>query len=94
MGDAIFEGEDGTIAVLPTGDVYRNKILIWKNEVPHTLYCGDSVQATQAHFISCLKDGSPFESAGRSYLRTFAAVEAAYRSVKEGRTVRLTEILL
>jgi hypothetical protein len=45
------------------------------------------------HFISCLKDGSPFESAGRSYLRTFAAVEAAYRSSSEQRCIPLAEIL-
>jgi len=93
MGDAIFEGEGGAILVLATGDVYKNNVLVWRNEIPRTLYGGDCVRATQAHFISCLKDGSPFESAGRSYLRTFAAVEAAYRSAMERRCVRLTEIL-
>jgi predicted dehydrogenase len=92
MGDAIFEGENGTIVVHATGDIYRNKSLVWKNEIADTLYGGDCVRATQNHFISCLRDGSPFESAGRLYLRTFAAVEAAYRSASEGRTVHLVEI--
>jgi predicted dehydrogenase len=92
MGDAFFEGELGTLSVLATGDVYQNNVRVWKNDI--TVGClGDSVRATQAHFISCLKDGSPFESGGRSYLRTFAAVQAAYRSATERRCVPLAEIL-
>jgi predicted dehydrogenase len=92
MGDAFFEGELGAISIPATGDVYRNHVLAWKNDVA-VGYRGDSVRATQAHFISCLKDGSAFESGGREYLRTFAAVEAAYRSANEKRAVPLTEIL-
>jgi len=92
MGDAFFEGELGTISVQGTGDVYLNRALVWKNEVT-TGYRGDSVRATQAHFVSCLKHGAPCESGGRQYLRTFAAVEAAYRSVSERRCVSLSEIL-
>jgi predicted dehydrogenase len=92
MGDCFFEGELGTISIPGTGDVYRNHVLAWRNDVT-VGYRGDSVRATEAHFIACLKDGSPFESAGRPYLRTFAAVEAAYRSAAEGRCVRLGEIL-
>ena len=92
MGDAIFEGELGVISIPATGDLYRNNVLVRKNEVAVGLF-GDSVRATQAHFISCLQNGSPFESDGRSYLRTFAAVEAAYRSIAERRCVSLREIL-
>jgi predicted dehydrogenase len=92
MGDAFFEGEQGVISILATGDVYRNNVKVWKNEVTGGPL-GDSVWATQAHFISCLKNGSAFESDGRSYLHTFALVQAAYRSVAEGRRVSLTEVL-
>ena len=93
MGDVYFEGERGVISILATGNVYRDGVLAWKNDV--TVGClGDSVRATQAHFISCLQDGSPFESAGRLYLRTFAAVQAAYRSAAEGRCVSLSEIIV
>jgi predicted dehydrogenase len=92
MGDAFFEGELGAISIAATGDVYRDNALAWKNDVTAG-YRGDSVRATQAHFVSCLKDGSSFESDGRSYLQTFAAVEAAYRSVAERRCVPLAEIL-
>ena len=92
MGDAFFEGERGTLTIPATGDVLRNSVLAWKNDVT-VGYRGDSVRATQAHFIACLKDGSPFESGGREYLRTFAAVEAAYISVNEGRNVPVDEVL-
>lgn len=92
MGDALFDGERGTISILATGDVYLNSALAWKNEVTAG-YRGDSVRATQAHFIECLANGAAFESGGRTYLRTFAAVEAAYRSVADARCVSLTEIL-
>jgi len=92
MGDAFFEGELGIISIPATGDVYRNNVLAWKNDVA-VGYRGDSVRATQAHFIAGLKAGGTFESAGRSYLRTFAAVEAAYRSISERRCIPLSEIL-
>ena len=91
MGDAFFEGELGVISILATGDLYRNNVLVLKNDVT-VGPLGDSVRATQAHFISCLQNGSPFESDGRSYLRTFAAVEAVYRSIAERRCVSLSEV--
>jgi D-apiose dehydrogenase len=92
MGDAFFEGELGTISIQNTGDVYRNRELAWKNTIAAG-YRGDSVRATQVHFISCLKRGAPWESGGRQYLGTFAAVEAAYQSAAGRRCVALSEIL-
>lgn len=92
VGDAFFEGELGTISILATGDVFLNRALAWKNDVT-VGYRGDSVRATQAHFIACLKNGSPLETGGREYLRTFAAVEAAYESIAERRCITLSEIL-
>jgi predicted dehydrogenase len=92
MGGAFFEGEPGTISIPATGDVYRNNVLAWKNDVT-VGYRGDSVRATQAHFMSCLKDGTAFESGSREYMRIFAAVEAAYRSVSERRSISVAEAL-
>jgi D-apiose dehydrogenase len=92
MGDAFLEGELGTISIQGTGDVYLNRGLAWKNEVTSG-YRGDSVRATQTHFISCLRHSTPFESGGRQYLRTFAAVEAGYRSAADRRSVSLSEVL-
>ena len=91
-GDVFFEGELGTISIPATGDVYLNRMLAWNNDVTAG-YRGDSVHGTQVHFISCLKDGSRFETGGREYLRTYAAVEAAYRSLAERRVVSLAEII-
>ena len=89
-GDAVFEGETGTISIRSTGDVYRNDSLAWRNDVSAG-YRGDSVRACQAHFIDCVKNAMPFETGGRRYLQTFAAVQAAYRSVAEGRFIRIQE---
>ena len=92
MGNAFFEGELGTLSTLATGDVFHNNVRVWRNNI--TTGClGDSVWATQAHFISCLKDGTPFESDGSSSLHTFAAVQAAYRSAAERRCVSPSEFL-
>ncbi len=91
MGDAFFEGEDGVLQILPNGDVHLGSRLVWKNDVTAG-YRGDSVRATQAHFIACLKNGDAFESGGREYLHTVAAVEAAYRSAAEKREVSISEI--
>lgn len=90
-GDAVFEGEAGTISIRATGDVYHNDRLAWKNEVSEG-YRGDSVRACQAHFIDCLRDGTNFETSGRAYLNTFAAVQAAYRSIAEGWRIPLSLI--
>ena len=92
MGDAFFEGEEGRISILATGEVCLGARLVWTNAVTAG-YRGDSVRATQAHFISCLCDGSPFETGGREYLHTYAAVEAAYRSIAEHRQVSLSKIV-
>lgn len=87
LGDAEFEGERGVLRVEATGDVTRNGELVWRNEV-RTGYRGDSVLATQRHFIDCLRRDAPFETSAADYLASFAAVEAAYRSAAEsGRAV-------
>jgi len=91
-GDAVIEGEAGTISIRSTGDVYHNQSLAWKNEVSAG-YRGDSVRACQAHFVACVKNGIPFETSGRGYLHTFAAVRAAYRSIAESRSISLLSIV-
>jgi len=92
MGDAFFEGDRGRIVVLPSGDVCLDGRTVWKNDVTAG-YRGDSVAATQRHFVECLKSGRPFETGAREYLSTVAAVEAAYKSVAERRAVALTEFI-
>jgi predicted dehydrogenase len=92
LGDATFEGESGSLYVSPSGDVLLNGSLLWRTAAAQG-YRGDSVYATQRHFVDCLRGGRPFETSGREYLRTFAAVEAAYRSLEQNRPVALSEYL-
>ncbi|MBL8234607.1 MAG: Gfo/Idh/MocA family oxidoreductase, partial [Bryobacterales bacterium] len=79
MGDAVFEGEEGTLRVLATGEIWQAGECIYQNP-PQTGYKGDSVLATQQHFVDCLRSGEPFETSVDDYLKSFAVVEAAYRS--------------
>jgi predicted dehydrogenase len=90
MGEAFFEGSAGYLLIVGTGEVYLNNKPVWKNTVVAG-YRGDSVYATQAHFISCLRTGSSFETGGREYLNSFAAMEAAYLSSAEHRLVHTSE---
>jgi len=91
LGESGFEGEGGALHIAGTGDIWNLGRIVWKNEVQDG-YRGDSVRATQQHFIDCLKNSVRPESEAREYLPTFAAVEAAYRSVAEKRAVELKEI--
>jgi len=86
MGEACFEGEEGALWVEPTGDVRLGRHILWTNSVVAG-YRGDSVRATQQHFISCLLTGQPFETGAREYLKTARAVEAAYESIAHKRAV-------
>lgn len=91
MGEAVFEGQEGILRVAPTGDLWLGERCVWQNRV-HQGYRGDSVWAAQRHFARALLEGTPAESEGEEYLKTFAAVEAVYRSVAERRAVRLREV--
>ncbi len=86
MGHSMIEGEQGRLLTLANGDLLRNGQLLWQNQT--TLgYKGDSVKATQEHFILCLNEGREFETSAARYLGTFAAVEAAYLSADQERAV-------
>ncbi|MFN0103146.1 MAG: Gfo/Idh/MocA family protein [Bryobacteraceae bacterium] len=92
LGDGFFEFENGALRLAPNGDVLRvtpaGDELLWKNDVTAG-YRGDSVRATSQHFVRALAGGQPFETGGRDYLVTVAAVEAGYRSHAIGAAVRV-----
>ena len=44
----------------------------------------DSVVATQRHWLDCLDGGAEPATSGRDNLKTFALVEASYRSAASG----------
>lgn len=92
MCEAVFEGDEAVLQVTAEGHVCLNGARLWENCVRQG-YRGDSVRAAQQHFVSALLSGAACESEGRDYLKTFGAVEAAYRSIEAGRAVAMKEIL-
>ncbi len=92
LDEATFEGDEGSIRINSRGEIWRGDERIWRDSGPG--YRGDSVYATQVHFIECLQTGRPFETGARDYLeKTFAVVEAAYASMAAHRAVEVAEIL-
>lgn len=89
MGDACFDGEEASLLVRATGEIFLGEEKVW-TPPPEQGYKGDSVFATQRHFIDCLLAGREFETSGREYLKTFAVVEAAYESAARGAAVSLS----
>lgn len=65
-------------------------VLEWAARPWHNIQ--ESVQIIQKHFVDCVREGIEPETSGLDNLQTFALVEAAYRSAREGRTVELTEL--
>jgi predicted dehydrogenase len=91
--ESIFEGESGSIRITNLGEIWSGHQKIWTDDFTSG-YRGDSVYATQAHFIDCLESGRPFETEAREYLeKTFAVVEAAYSSMDSHRAVAIAEIV-
>lgn len=86
MSDARIEGLDGVISIRNTGEVLLGQHSVFDPAgIPG--YKGDSCRATQQHFVDCLTTGELFETHAAEYLKTVAAVEAAYRSAAENRPV-------
>ena len=62
------------------------KSLSWGNEP--WLLIQDSVVAIQAHWLACLASGKTPETSGVDNLKTFALVEACYKSASTGQAVK------
>lgn len=72
-------------AIVEERDV-SSPLLPWTSQPWHTAQ--ESVLNTQRHFVECLRTGAPFETSGEDNLRTYALVDAAYRSAAERRAVQ------
>jgi predicted dehydrogenase len=93
LDEAIFEGDLGTIRVSSLGEIWSGEQRIWTDDKVKG-YRGDSVYASQAHFIDCLRSGRLFESGAREYLeKTFAVVEGAYASLLSRSSVEIADIV-
>jgi len=86
MCDARIEGLDGALRLHGGGEVWMGSERVF-DPAGMPGYKGDSCRSTQQHFVDCLISGKPFETGPEEYLRTLAAVEAAYRSAAENRPV-------
>jgi D-apiose dehydrogenase len=68
--------EDGRLHHKPLGQPER------EHEYVHVRrgFAGDCCHAALSHFVDRVRDGDPFETDGRAYLRTLAVQEATYAS--------------
>lgn len=97
------DGDEGTIRL---GQGYRLQVhgrggtvtrdvspllLPWASRPWHNIQ--ESVALIEQHWSDCLRDGREPETSGADNLKTFALVEAAYKSAADGNTVRLRELL-
>ncbi len=97
------DGNEGTIRL---GQGYRLQVhgrsgtfvrdvspalLPWASRPWHNIQ--ESVALIEQHWVDCLREGQKLETSGADNLKTFALVEAAYRSAEEGRTVLMKELL-
>lgn len=91
METSRFEGAEGVIRLLHSGDVLLNGERVFEGrDVPG--YRGDSCRGTQQHFVECLESGAQFETEAADYLaKTFAVVESCYLSAAENRPVKIAE---
>ncbi|MFO6463935.1 Gfo/Idh/MocA family protein [Jannaschia sp. KMU-145] len=88
FGEALLEGEDGTLALRGDGAVILRAH--GASETTEVLppedrpgFAGDSVQAFQAHVVAGLGSGR-WETTARDYLATMRLVELAYASAASG----------
>lgn len=91
FGEGWLEGDEGQLALDADGTLTLTgrdgTTRRHDYALPVTGYRGDSCRATQQHFVDSLRHGTPFETGGAEYLRTFAAVFAGYESAETGQVV-------
>jgi predicted dehydrogenase len=66
-------------------------LLPWASKPWHNIQ--ESVAAIQQHWVDCLKSGHDPATSGTDNIKTFALVEAAYRSAASRLPVRVSELL-
>ena len=66
-------------------EIVDSPLLSWTSQPWHTAQ--ESVLNTQRHWVECLRTGRTPQTSGADNLRTYALVDAAYRSAAERRAV-------
>jgi predicted dehydrogenase len=91
FGQFFVEGERGSLRLEEDGRILVH--LLGQPARPHGYahgqrgFAGDCCYRAMRHFIDRVKDGAPFETEGRDYLRTLAVQEAVYQSAAADRPV-------
>ncbi len=91
MCEARVDGLEASIDLRSSGQVFLAAERVF-DPAGMPGYKGDSCRATQQHFVDCLRTGQPFETGAEEYLKTVAAVEAAYRSAAENQPVSMPSL--
>ncbi len=88
FGQLLVEGNGGTIRLDDEGRLTTQPLGQRLREHPYQRsthgFAGDCVRTTQQHFVDCLRNGTPFETSGREYLKSIAVQEAMYQSAQTG----------
>jgi D-apiose dehydrogenase len=94
MGEALFEGSDGTLTLNGDGSVwFRPFGGLEETEVlaadTHQGFGGDCTKVLQNHVVSALLHGTALENEAKDYLKVIKIENAIYQSAKEGRKLAL-----
>ena len=97
MGEALVEGDKGTLSLRGDGSVLHrafgstNTTMLlpasaWQG------FGGDCVHALQSHVVKALLDGAALENTAQDYLSVVRIEDAIYRSAREGRKLKLESL--
>jgi hypothetical protein len=94
MGEALFEGTAGSLALYGDGRVERRSFGSVAPTVvlpPDTWvgFGGDCVHRLQTHVIEAIRNGSTPENTARQYCEVIRIRDAIYRSARSGRKITL-----
>ena len=94
MGEALVEGDRGTLTLTGDGAVHHRGFgaLDAATVLPARAwdsFGGDCVHALQAHVADALRTGAPLENEAASYLGVIEIEEAIYRSARERRKLEV-----
>jgi predicted dehydrogenase len=93
FGQFLVEGEAGALRLDEEGGLLVDPLGQAPRPHPYEFerrgFAGDCVRRTLVHFADRLRDGQPFATDGRDYLRTLAVQEAVYASASAGAPVKV-----
>jgi D-apiose dehydrogenase len=94
MGEALFEGSDGTLTLNGDGSVWFRpfgglEATALLEPDTHQGFGGDCTKVLQNHVVSALLHGTALENEARDYLNVIRIENAIYQSAKEGRKLAL-----